>query len=158
MTHRYTAQTVWQRGQQPFSDHLYSRRHRLVFDGGLDIPGSSSPQVVPLPMSDPQALDPEEALVSAVSSCHMLWFLSIAAQHGFVVDSYHDHAEGTMAHNERKKLWLAQIRLNPVVEFSGVKRPTRDQLVAMHHEAHDECFIASSVRSEVVVLVPDDWV
>jgi organic hydroperoxide reductase OsmC/OhrA len=146
VSHLYTAQTIWQRGQQAFTDNLYSRRHRLRFDGGLDIAGSSSPLVVPVPMSDPQALDPEEALVSAVSSCHQ-----------FIVDSYHDHAEGTMVTNERKKLWLSHIRLNPVAVFSGFKRPTREELVAMHHEAHDECFIANSVRSEITVFVPDDW-
>jgi organic hydroperoxide reductase OsmC/OhrA len=157
VSHLYTAQTIWQREQQAFTDKLYSRRHRLRFDGGLDIAGSSSPLVVPVPMSDPQALDPEEALVSAVSSCHMLWFLSIAAKRRFIVDSYHDHAEGTMVPNERKKLWLAHIRLNPVAEFSGYTRPTREELVTMHHEAHDECFIANSVRSEITVFVPDDW-
>lgn len=113
MAHTHTAEIFWERGKQTFTDQRYSRRHWLRFDGGLEVPGSSSPQVVPVPASDPQALDPEEALVSAISSCHMLWFLSIAAREGFVVDSYHDQAVGTMRPNARHKLWMASVALHP---------------------------------------------
>ena len=96
MAHQYTAEIIWERGNQNFLDNRYSRKFLLKFDGGIEIAGSSSPLVVPLPFSDPQAVDPEEAFVSAISSCHMLWFLSIAAKHGFVVDIYHDQAIGVM--------------------------------------------------------------
>ncbi len=141
---RYIAEVIWSRGDQPFLDQRYSRRHRLKFDGGLEVPGSSSPHSVRLPFSDPSALDPEEAFVSALSSCHMLWFLSLAAQAGFVVDEYHDHAEGVM---EQQR--IAVVTLRPAVRFSGARRPSPDEIHALHHAAHQECFIAKSVNSEV---------
>jgi organic hydroperoxide reductase OsmC/OhrA len=150
--HTYTAETLWERGDQAFTDHRYSRRHLLRFDGGITVAGSSSPQVVPEPFSDPAAIDPEEALVSALSSCHMLWFLGIAARDGFVVDSYHDEAVGVMTANERKKLWLSSVTLRPRVVFSGKTLPTPTDIDRMHHEAHDECFIAHSVKSDVRVV------
>lgn len=150
--HTYTAETFWERGTQPFLDKRYSRRHLLRFDGGLTVAGSSSPHVVPLPCSDPSAIDPEEALVSALSSCHMLWFLDIASRHGFVVDSYHDEASGVMTANERRKLWLSSVTLSPKVVFSGAALPTPAEIERMHHEAHDECFIANSVKTDVQVV------
>lgn len=150
--HTYTAETLWERGDQAFTDNRYSRRHLLRFDGGVTVAGSSSPNVVPTPWSDPSAIDPEEALVSALSSCHMLWFLSIAARNGFVVDSYHDEARGVMTPNERKKLWLSSVTLQPKVVFSGDSMPTPADIERMHHEAHDECFIANSVKSDVQVV------
>lgn len=149
--HTYTAETLWERGTQPFLDGRYSRKHLLRFDGGITVAGSSSPQVVPTPCSDPNAIDPEEALVSALSSCHMLWFLDIAARNGFIVDSYHDEAFGVMTANERKKLWLSSVTLRPMVAFSGALVPTAADIERMHHEAHDECFIANSVRTDVQV-------
>ncbi len=149
--HAYTAETLWERGDQPFTDNRYSRRHLLRFDGGITVTGSSSPHVVPEPFSDPGAIDPEEALVSAISSCHMLWFLDIAARNGFVVDSYHDEASGVMTANERKKLWLSSVTLRPKVMFSGASLPMPADIDRMHHEAHDECFIANSVRTDVQV-------
>lgn len=150
--HTYTAETLWERGTQPFLDKRYSRRHLLRFDGGLAVAGSSSPHVVPTPYSDPSAIDPEEALVSSLSSCHMLWFLDIASRNGFVVDSYHDEAVGVMAPNERKKLWLSSVTLRPKVVFSGDSLPTAADIERMHHEAHDECFIANSVKTDVQVV------
>ena len=150
--HTYTAETLWERGDQAFTDNRYSRRHLLRFDGGVTVVGSSSPNVVPLPCSDPNAIDPEEALVSALSSCHMLWFLDIAARNGFVVDSYHDEASGVMTANERKKLWLSSVTLQPKVVFSGNAQPSAADIERMHHEAHDECFIANSVKSDVQVV------
>jgi organic hydroperoxide reductase OsmC/OhrA len=95
----YTAEIIWSRSGQKFIDNRYSRKHILRFDGGIEIAGSSSPYVVPLPYSAVDAVDPEEAFVASLSSCHMLWFLSIAVKHGFVVDDYHDAAEGVMARN-----------------------------------------------------------
>ena len=103
MANTYTAETIWERGEQIFSDNQYSRKHTLRFDGGISIAGSSSPLVVPVPFSEPKAVDPGESLVSSISSCHMLWFLSVAAKKGFIVDPYHDSAVGIMKPNERKK-------------------------------------------------------
>lgn len=155
MAHIHTAEILWQRGDQSFTDRRYSRRHTLHFDGGLEVPGSSSPLVVPLPWSDPLAMDPEEALVASISSCHMLWFLSIAAGQRFVVDSYHDKAVGTMAPNELGKLWLARVILHPKIVFSGERMPDELDITRMHHEAHEECFIANSVRTDIEVRARD---
>ncbi len=146
---RYRAEVSWTRDGQDFLDKRYSRRHTLRFDGGLEIHGSSSPQVVPIPYSDPAAVDPEEAFVAALSSCHMLWFLSIAAERGFRVDSYLDGASGVMGHNAEGRIAMTQVTLRPAVAFSGAALPTRDEILAMHHAAHEACFIANSVRTEV---------
>ena len=145
----YEAEVIWQRGEQPFLDNRYSRRHVLRFDGGIAVPGSASPQVVPLPMADAAAVDPEEAFVSALSSCHMLWFLALAVKRKFRVDSYHDKAVGTMARDARGKLAITTVTLRPDVRFSGERLPGPDEIAAMHHAAHDECFIANSVTTEV---------
>lgn len=147
---QYSTEVLWLRGDQDFLDNRYSRRHLLRFDGGLEIPGSSSPHVIPLPMSDASAVDPEEAFVSALSSCHMLWFLSIAAKCGFRVDRYFDAAAGVMKRNTEGKLAMTVVTLKPEVQFSGERLPTREELDRMHHEAHEECFIASSVKTEVL--------
>ena len=146
---KYFAEITWLRGEQDFVSNRYSRRHVMRFDGGAEVIGSSSPHVVPVPMSDAAAVDPEEAFVASLSSCHMLWFLSIAAKRKFCVDSYLDAAEGTMANNERGKMVMAVVILRPKVVFSGEHIPTREQLDQMHHLAHDECFIANSVKSDV---------
>jgi len=132
----HTAKVRWVRGTQAFVDNRYSRLHRWSFDGGAEVPGSSSPHTVRAPLSDPAAVDPEEAFVASLASCHMLWFLSLAAKRGFRVDSYVDDA-------------ITLVTLRPAVEFSGEKLPTREDLEGLHHEAHEECFIANSVRSEV---------
>jgi len=146
---RYSATIRWQRGEQLFTDNRYSRAHTWTFDGGIVVPGSSSPHVVPVPGSDPHAVDPEEAFVASLSSCHMLWFLSIAAGRGFRVDDYADEALGTMARNAEGKLAMTRVVLRPRVVFSGDPRPGPADLAAMHHEAHAECFIANSVKTEV---------
>ncbi|HVT71725.1 MAG TPA: OsmC family protein [Lacunisphaera sp.] len=148
MSH-YSALVRWERGSQPFLDNRYSRGHVWRFDGGVEVPGSSSPAVVPLPMSRADAVDPEEAFVASVSSCHMLWFLSIAAKRRFVVDRYEDAAEGVMEKNADGKLAMTRVTLRPLVTFSGANLPDESQLGALHHAAHEECFIANSVRSEV---------
>jgi organic hydroperoxide reductase OsmC/OhrA len=145
----YTAEVIWSRADQAFIDNRYSRKHILRFDGGIEIAGSSSPHVVPLPYSVLDAVDPEEAFVVSLSSCHMLWFLSIAAVHGFVVDDYHDVAEGVMARNAEGKLMMTVVTLRPEVRFSGARQPTNAELQDLHHQAHDECFIANSVKTEV---------
>ena len=146
---QYSAEISWRRGGQDFVGNRYSRRHAIRFDGGAEWAGSSSPHVVPVPLSDPSAVDPEEAFVASLSSCHMLWFLSIAAQRKFCVDSYVDEALGVMARNAAGKMAMTQVTLRPQVAFGGERLPTDDEIAAMHHEAHDECFIANSVTTEV---------
>lgn len=147
----YSAEVLWERDGQAFTDNRYSRRHRIRFDGGAEIAGSSSPHVVREPFSDPAAVDPEEAFVASLASCHMLWFLAIAARRQFRIDRYQDDAVGVMAKNADGRLAMTQVTLRPDVVFSGEVLPSRDEILAMHHEAHDECFIANSVRTEVLV-------
>jgi organic hydroperoxide reductase OsmC/OhrA len=147
----YNTVVEWSRDGAVFTDNRYSRGHRWLFDGGIEVPASSSPSVVPLPLSVAAAVDPEEAFVASLSSCHMLVFLSIAAKRGFVVDSYRDEAVGLLAKDSSGKLAMTRVTLRPQIQFSGDKRPTADELAAMHHESHDQCFIASSVRTDVQV-------
>ncbi|QEI06240.1 OsmC family peroxiredoxin [Pigmentiphaga aceris] len=147
--HEYTANVVWSRGDQHFLDNRYSRRHLISFDSGVEIPGSSSPHVVPLPMSDETAVDPEETFVASLASCHMLWFLGIAAKRKFCVDRYVDHASGMMGANAQGKVAMLSVTLRPEVSFSGERQPDRAQLDAMHHQAHEQCFIANSVLTDV---------
>jgi organic hydroperoxide reductase OsmC/OhrA len=146
----YSAEIVWERGAQSFADQKYSRAHRWRFDGGAEIAASSSPSVVPVPMSDASAVDPEEAFVASLSSCHMLWFLSLAAKAGFVIDRYRDEAVGVMEKNDAGKLAMTKVTLRPSVVFSGERKPTPVEIVALHERAHAECFIANSVRTTVI--------
>ncbi len=149
--HEYTARIEWQRDAlEPFTDNRYSRAHKLVFDGGVEVVASSSPLSVPLPYSRAEAVDPEEMFVASLSSCHMLWFLSIAAKRGFRVDRYEDDALGVMMKNGEGKVAVTQVTLRPRTTFGGERLPTHDELLALHHRAHDECFIANSVKTEVL--------
>ncbi len=149
--HRYTATVTWRlEGDADFQKNRYSRRHSWRFDGGVHVPASSSPQVVPEPMSDPKAIDPEEAFVAALSSCHMLWFLSIAARRGFVVQTYTDEAEGTMEKNMSGKTAITRVFLRPTVTFAEERTPDDATHAALHEEAHDACFLANSVRTEIL--------
>lgn len=145
----YTVTVAWRRGDQPFVDQRYSRAHQWVFDGGVTVPASSSPHVVPLPCSEVGAVDPEEAFVASLSSCHMLWFLSIAAKRGYGVDSYTDQAAGVMGKNASGRVAMLRVTLRPRVAFFGDRRPTHAEVDSVHHEAHAECFIANSVTTEV---------
>jgi len=145
----YIVTVTWEREGQRFTDNRYSRGHTWAFDGGVQIPASSSPHVVPLPYSRADAVDPEEAFVASLSSCHMLWFLSIAAKRGFCVDSYADDAVGLMEKNPSGRLAMTRVTLRPKAIFSGGRLPTTAELRAMHHEAHEECFIANSVKTDV---------
>lgn len=146
---RYFSKITWKRGDQPFTDNKYSRQHVWQFDGGLEVTASSSPHVVPLPFSVEAAIDPEEAFVASLSSCHMLWFLSLAAKKGFIVDDYHDEAAGTLAKDESGKLAMTEVVLHPRVTFSGNQRPDTAGLEALHHASHEACFIANSVKTVV---------
>ncbi|HEX5012187.1 MAG TPA: OsmC family protein [Planctomycetota bacterium] len=145
------ATVEWARGSATFTDNRYSRGHRWTFDGGVEVPASSSPHVVPLPLSVAAAVDPEEAFVASLSSCHMLSFLYVVAKRGFVVDSYRDEAVGVMGKSAQGRTWISAVTLRPDVAFSGSQRPSRADLDAMHHEAHEMCFIANSVKTEVRV-------
>jgi len=146
----YNATIVWQRDAQAFVDHRYSRRHSWSFDGGAVVPASASPQIVPLPMSDAAGVDPEEAFVASLSSCHMLWFLDIAARAGWVVDHYRDEATGVLARDAQGQLAMTRVALHPAVRFAGGHGPDTQTLRALHHQAHASCFIANSVKTEVL--------
>ena len=145
----YTTEVLWERNGQAFLDNRYHRRYTFQFDGGARVPGSASPHVVPLPLADESAVDPEELFVASLSSCHMLWFLSIAAKQRFCVDQYRDSASGWMENPPDGKPAMTRVTLRPEVAFSGDPLPTREQLDQMHHHAHEACFIANSVKTEV---------
>src|SRR5262245_17239256 len=146
---KYSAVIIWERNGAVFSDNRYSRGHRWLLDGGVEVPASSSPAVVPVPLSVTAAVDPEEAFVASLSSCHMLWFLSIAARRGLVIDGYRDEAVGTLAKDGAGKPAMTLVTLHPAVAFGGGRAPTRAEVDAMHEEAHEKCFLARSVRSEI---------
>ena len=145
----HTARVTWQRGlQESFTDQRYSRAHTLRCDGGAAVHASSSPLSVPLPWSDASGVDPEEMFVAALSSCHMLWFLSLAAGRGHVVDAYEDNAVGVMDRNTEGRTAMTVVTLRPKVHFAP-PAPHTDTLAALHHAAHQRCFIANSVKTEV---------
>jgi len=148
----YSAQVAWRRRDgEVFVDRRYSRAHRWRFDGGVDIPASSSPLVVRVPLSDPAGVDPEEALVASLSSCHMLFFLDFASRGGFLVESYVDAAEGLVGKDADGRIAMTRVTLKPHVVFAGDKRPSAQDIAALHHEAHAACFIANSVKCEIRV-------
>jgi organic hydroperoxide reductase OsmC/OhrA len=149
--HRYEARISWNRNGAKFTDNRYSRGHEWSFDGGVKVLASSSPAVVPTPYSVAEAVDPEEALVASASSCHMLWFLSLAAKAGFVVDSYVDEAFGVLEKNAEGRLAFSRITLRPKIRFSAEKSPSERELESLHHSAHRECYIANSLKCEIVV-------
>ena len=151
MAHEYRAAVSWKRGSDAFTDLKFSRAHQWSFDGGVTVPASASPHVVRLPFSRADAIDPEEALVASLSSCHMLTFLYVAQKAGFVVDSYDDQAVGFMTKNDRGKLFVSKVALRPHIVFSGAKQPSDAELADLHHHAHEECYIANSVLTEVVI-------
>lgn len=147
----YNATISWERQGQKFTDNRYKRAHKWQFDGGQVVPASSSPGVVPTPLSDPSAVDPEEAFVASLSSCHMLWFLSIAAKRGFVVNHYRDEAEGVMQKNKAGALAITEVSLHPHVTYAAEAAPDTEEETALHHEAHGKCFIANSVKTDIQV-------
>ena len=145
----HTATISWRRGNAPFVDLRYPRAHTWRFDGGAVVPASSAPTSVPVPLSDPAAVDPEEAFVASLSSCHMLCFLALAAMRGLVVDSYDDEARGVLATNAEGRQAVTVVTLRPRVAFAGERLPTRAEIDSLHDEAHQRCFIAASVTTEV---------
>jgi organic hydroperoxide reductase OsmC/OhrA len=149
---RHVAELSW-RSDGEFASGRYSRRHEWRFDGGAIITASASPDVVPLPMSDAAGVDPEEALVASVASCHMLWFLSLAQAAGVEVESYSDSAEGVMGRVAPGRLALTRIALRPKISFAGMP-PSAEEVERLHREAHDRCFIANSLKTEIVIEPP----
>lgn len=142
------AEIAWERGGAKFTDSKYSRSHRWRFDGGVEVPASASPAIVP--GADPAGVDPEEAFVASLASCHMLWFLSLSAKRGLVVERYRDAATGALGAGPEGRKGITRVTLHPVVEFAGPERPSAEEHEALHREAHERCFIAASVRTEVL--------
>jgi organic hydroperoxide reductase OsmC/OhrA len=151
--HQYQAKILWERGEQAFSDNRYSRAHAWEFDGGLVVPASSSPLSVPVPMSEEKNVDPEEALVAALASCHMLFYLSFVAKRGYVLDRYRDLAVGIMDKNTQGKTAITRIHLRPQESYSGEKRPDLQEREELHHMAHEHCYIANSISAEVIIEI-----
>lgn len=147
----HKATIIWKGNPAEFQKRRYSREHTWEFDGGAKVQASSSPSVVPVPLSNAAAVDPEEAFVASVASCHMLWFLHLARDKGFVVESYTDEAVGHMAKNSEGAFWISTIKLKPKIHFAGDKSPTPEELHALHHSSHEKCFIANSIKTEVTV-------
>ena len=146
----HVATIAWSRGDQPFSDKRYSRAHDWTFDGGAVVRGSSAPTSVRVPFSDPAAVDPEEAMVASLSSCHMLWFLDFAARAGLVVDRYEDQASGMLGRNEAGRSYMSEVVLRPVTSFVG-RQPDQAEVDHLHHQAHENCDMANSVRATITV-------
>ena len=145
----YLATVTWRREGQDFLSNRYSRVHSWRFDGGAEILASPAPQVVPAPMSAAEHVDPEEAFVASLASCHMLFFLYLAAREKFVVDEYVDEAVGVLGKNDQGRMAMTRVTLRPKVTFSGQPTPNAEQLADIHHRAHEQCFIANSVTTEV---------
>jgi organic hydroperoxide reductase OsmC/OhrA len=141
----------WKRTSPDFLTGKYSREHTWTFDGGVTVPASASPSVVPVPWSNPANVDPEEAFVASISSCHMLTYLYLASRQGFQVDSYHDEAVGVMTKNEKGVPWVSSVTLHPRIAYSGAKLPTPADEEHLHHLAHEQCFIANSIKTQVTV-------
>ena len=148
----YTAKIIWTNDSpETFTKNRYSRAHTWSFDGGMTIPASSSPHAVRLPFSVEEAVDPEEAFVAAISSCHMLTFLWIAAKKGFLIEAYEDNAEGVLAADANGRQSMTEVTLHPDITWGGTEIPTAEQLDEMHHLAHEGCYIANSVKTEIKI-------
>ncbi|MDX1482772.1 MAG: OsmC family protein [Woeseiaceae bacterium] len=143
----------WTLGDGDFTAGRYSRGHTWSFDGGVEVPASASPQVVPLPDSVAEAVDPEEAFVAALSSCHMLFFLSLAAEKGVVVESYRDEAEGRMRKGDDGRIRITDVTLRPEARYRSGTAPDPALIEALHHEAHERCFIANSVTAGIETVI-----
>ena len=150
MAHEYRATVVWRRDGEDFVKGRYGRGHEWRFDGGVRVPASASPSVVPLPYSREDAVDPEEAFIAALSSCHMLTFIDMARRAGIVVDSYQDEAVGHMERIGPGKHAITRVTLKPRIVFQDAV-PDAARLGELHHQAHGACFIANSVTTEITI-------
>jgi organic hydroperoxide reductase OsmC/OhrA len=153
-SHDYTLQVRWERNGAVFTDRRYSRVHEWLFDGGLPVRASSSPLIVPVPLSDTTAVDPEEAFLASLSSCHMLWFLDFASRRGLVVDRYEDRPAGVLQRDAAGKLAITTVILRPRVEFAGDAPPDKAAIAALHEAAHEHCFLANSVKTAISIEPP----
>ncbi|MEO6538139.1 MAG: OsmC family protein [Ferruginibacter sp.] len=150
---KYTVSVTWKKQTgEIFTDNKYSRKHNWAFDGGVQVAASSSPQVVPLPLSEAAAVDPEEAFVASLSSCHMLFLLSIAATQKYTIDEYEDNAEGLMEKNEAGVMAMTFVTLRPKIIFSGSILPSAEQIAQLHEVAHEKCYIANSVKTNIKII------
>ena len=151
----HKATIEWKRNSSDFLKGKYSREHTWLFDGGAKVQASSSPSVVPVPYANPAYVDPEEAFVAAISSCHMLTWIYLASRQGFQIDSYVDRAIGHMTKGDNGTPWISSVVLNPQIAFSGDKQPTAEEVDRLHHLAHEQCFIANSVKTKITVVSPN---
>lgn len=152
---KYSATISWTKSDnEVFTDGRYSRVHEWKFDGGMRVTASASPQVVPVPMSDPAWVDPEEAFIASISSCHMLFFLSFCARQKYIVGHYEDNAQGIMGEGEDGKIQMLSVTLHPTIRFEGERLPSAETLASLHEQAHDSCFIANSIRT-IIDVVPE---
>lgn len=147
----YNATILWERDAAQFTDNRYQRTHQWEFDGGKVVHASASPHIVPVPLSDPTAVDPEEAFVASISSCHMLWFLSIAATRGWVIDRYEDRAEGLLEEDAEGRLAITRVTLRPRIIYADSSAAGEKEAEKIHFEAHERCFIANSVKTEISI-------
>jgi organic hydroperoxide reductase OsmC/OhrA len=147
----HKATIKWSHSQGDFLKGTYSREHTWTFDGGITVAASSSPAAVRVPFSNPANVDPEEAFVASISSCHMLTYLYLAGRKGFEISSYEDEAVGLMTKNERGIPWVSSVVLHPRITYTGSKTPTREEEDHLHHGAHEQCFIANSVKTDIKV-------
>jgi len=150
----YKATVSWKRTSPDFLKGKYSREHTWSFDGGAQVEASSSPSVVPLPYSNAACVDPEEAFVASIASCHMLTWLYLASREGFEIESYEDKAIGIMTKGGNGTPWVSSVTLHPQIIFSGDKRPSAEEIDRLHHQAHEQCYIANSVKTEITVASP----
>ncbi|TYP99429.1 organic hydroperoxide reductase OsmC/OhrA [Tenacibaculum adriaticum] len=150
---KHHTKIVWKKNtSENFTSGKYSRVHKWYFDEGTEIRASSSPKVIPVPMSDPSAVDPEEALLAALSSCHMLFFLSIVSSKKYTIESYEDTVEGIMQKNDNGKISMSEITLNPKTKFSSTNIPSVKEITDMHQLAHSQCYIANSLNSKINIF------
>jgi organic hydroperoxide reductase OsmC/OhrA len=147
----HKATIAWKLNGPSFLKGQFSREHTWTFDGGAVVPASPSTSIIPAPWANPAGVDPEEAFVASIASCHMLTFLWVAGRQGFIVESYEDDAVGVLSKNEKRIAWVSAVTLNPRIVYGGDKRPTRDDEAKLHHDAHEHCFIANSVKTEITV-------
>jgi len=151
-----TATVAWAKlASEPFTDGKYNRVHRWKFDGGMEFNASSSPHIVPVPMSDPSFVDPEEAFIASIASCHMLFFLSFCAKQKYVVTHYEDNAEGLLDKGDDGRMQMISVTLHPVIKFEGDNCPSEDAITLLHELAHNNCFIANSVKTEIKISRKD---
>lgn len=147
----HKASIAWKLNGPSFLKGQFSREHTWTFDGGAVVPASPSTAIIPAPWANPAGVDPEEGFVASIASCHMLTFLWVAGRQGFVVESYADDAVGVLTKNEKRISWVSAVTLNPRIVYGGDKRPTHDEEAKLHHDAHEQCFIANSVKTEITV-------